>query len=106
MTTDPLTAGPAVDAQAQAEIERMREHLPGGCRMLSKGNECDCSLCQRDARIAALEAELATARRDALLEAAELASRIQFDIYAPAHRGIAQDLRDLAGKESSDGNAS
>jgi len=59
MTTDPLTAGPAVDAQAQAEIERMREHLPGGCRMLSKGNECDCSLCQRDARIAALEAELA-----------------------------------------------
>lgn len=41
----------------QAEINEWRHRAVGGtCRILSKGDECDCSLCVRDAEIERLRA--------------------------------------------------
>lgn len=45
------------------ELAEWKHRAIGGtCRILSVGEACDCSLCQRDIEIAALKAELAEAK--------------------------------------------
>jgi hypothetical protein len=50
----------------EAEIARQveRQSRPISCHMLSKGGDCDCTMCRQDAKIADLTAKLAEAKQE------------------------------------------
>jgi hypothetical protein len=73
--------------KSNAEIERLKAALsvkPGGCRMLSEGDECDCTLCRQSKQCS----EQLTAEREARETAAKAFAESQAEAQEQEHRAI------------------